>query len=160
MPGQNINGALGFLLSKGTQALHKQLNRNFNSNNFDITHEQWAMLVFLYHCEGKSHHEIAENTFRDKVSVTKIIDNLEKRELVYRTPDEKDKRVKRIFMTESGRELIPELREIAHETLKEGFSGIKKSDIESFKKVLSEVVKNFTGEDLLAYIKLNEGKWK
>jgi DNA-binding MarR family transcriptional regulator len=157
---QNIDGALGFLLNKGTQALHRQLNRNFSHNGFEITNEQWSILVYLFHCDGHGQHEIAEKTLRDKVSVTKIIDNLEKRDLVYRVQDDKDRRIKRIFLTNSGRELVPELRKIAFKTIKKGFANVSDDDLESFKRVLSEIVKNLTGEDLLKFIRINKGRWK
>ncbi len=160
MSEQNIDGALGFLLNKGTQALHRQLNRNFISSGFEITSEQWSILVFLHHCDSKSQNEIAEKTFRDKVSVTKIIDNLEKSGLVYRTPDEKDRRVKRIVLTEKGKKLVPKLKKVVFSTLVEGFNGINQKDLGSFKIVLSQIVKNFTGEDLLGFINTNKGRWK
>ena len=160
MSQQDVDGALGFLLNKGTQALHRQLNRNFVADGFEITHDQWSVLAYLYHCDGNSQHEIAEKTYRDKVSITKIIDILEKRELVYRTVDEKDRRVKRIFLTKTGKVLVPSLRKISVSTLKEVFAGIKKSELESFKFVLAEIVKNVTGENLLEFINKNKVKWK
>ena len=155
-----IDGSMGFLLSKGTQSLHRELNRNFQRNKLDITYEQWSVLIFLFHFDGKSQNEIAEQTHRDKVSVTKIIDNLEKNDLVRRAPDEKDRRVNRIFLTDVGKEVIPSLRKIAIETLTNAFNGIKKSEIKTFKKVLSVISKNTTGEDLLKFVKINEGRWK
>ena len=160
MSKNDIDGALGFLLNKGTQALHRQLNRNFVADGFDITHDQWSVLVYLFHCDGNGQHEIAEKTYRDKVSITKIIDNLEKRELVFRTVDEKDRRVKRIYLTEKGNLLVPQLRRVAVGTLKEVFSGISKGELDSFKFVLAEIVKNVTGEDLLEFINKNKVKWK
>ena len=155
-----VDGSLGFLLNKGTQTLHRQLNRSFNSGGFDITHDQWSVLVYLFHFEGIGQHEIDEKTYRDKVSITKIIDNLEKRELVLRAIDEQDRRVKRIFLTRKGKDLVPKLRRVALGTLKEVFTGIDKKDIESFKLVLSEMVKNVTGENLLEFINKNKVKWK
>jgi DNA-binding MarR family transcriptional regulator len=103
---------------------------------------------------------MAEKTYKDKVSIKKLIDNLEKRKLVYRTIDETDKRIKRVHLTEKGRELIPALREISQNSFEEGFAGIDESDIKTFKKVLSEIVKNFTGEDLLKFININKTRWK
>lgn len=157
---ERLDGALGFLLNKGTQALHRQLNRNFISNGLEITSEQWSVLAFLYHYDNKSQNEIAEKTFRDKVSVTKIIDNLEKRSLVCRKPDEKDRRVKRIILTKEGKKLVPKLKEVVFTTLTEGFKDVKKEDLDSFRLVLSQIVKNFTGENLLDFINTNKGRWK
>jgi MarR family transcriptional regulator, organic hydroperoxide resistance regulator len=93
---KNIDASLGFLLNKTTLVYQRELNRNFLSAGFDITNEQWSILIYLFNCDGKSQNEIAEKTYKDKVSVTKIIDSLEKRELVYRTNDVKDRRVKRV----------------------------------------------------------------
>lgn len=155
-----IDGSLGFLLNKGTLALHKRLNRSFQAKDFDITFEQWSILIYLFNCDGKSQNEIAEKTIRDKVSVTKIIDNLEKNNLVLRTSDEKDRRVKRIFLTESGKKIVPKLKKIATQTLEDAFKGVSKNDVDSFKTVLSLIVENLTGEDLLKFIRNNKGRWK
>ena len=155
-----FDGSLGFLLNRGTQSLHRHLNRNFHENDLDITYEQWSILVYLYHRDGRSQNDIAEQTFRDKVSVTKIIDNLEKRDLVCRSPDNKDRRINRVFLTKDGKKVVPELRSIAHKTLKEAFAGVSVKERESFKEVLSTIVKNLTGEDILNFIKINKGRWK
>lgn len=160
MSQHDIDGVLGFLLNKGTQALHRQLNRNFISNGFDITHDQWTILAYLFQNDGNSQQEIGDNTYRDKVSITKIIDNLEKRELVYRKVDSKDRRVRRVFLTKKGRVLVPKLKSITLYTLKEVFSGINHNSLESFKQVLSKIVKNVTGENLLEFINKNKVKWK
>lgn len=155
-----INSSLGFLLSKGTQTLYRQLNRNFNSLSNDITFEQWSIMKLLFYCDGKSQNEIAENTFKDKVSIAKIIDILEKNELVYRTFDDKDRRVKRVFLTEKGKKKVPELKTIADRTIIEAFNNVSKNDLESFRKVLTLIVKNLTGEDILEIIKINKSRWK
>lgn len=160
MSQHDIDGVLGFLLNKGNQALHRQLNRNFISNGFDITHDQWSILAYLFQNDGNSQQEIGDNTYRDKVSITKIIDNLEKRELVYRKVDLKDRRVRRIFLTKKGKVLVPKLKNITFYTLKEVFSGINQNSLESFKQVLSKIVKNVTGENLLEFINKNKVKWK
>jgi DNA-binding MarR family transcriptional regulator len=160
MPDVFIDGTLGFLLNKGTQALHRQLNRNFVAKGYDITNEQWSILIFLYHCDGSSQNEIAEKTLKDKVSVTKIVDNLVKNGMVLREQDKHDRRINRIFLTDDGKDLVPKLRNIALNTIESGFDNIDKNEIAVFKKVLSEIVKNLTGEDLLTFIEKNKSRWK
>lgn len=160
MPLKSIDGSLGFLMNKGSLVFQRQLNRNFSSSGYDITYEQWSTLMYLLNCDGNSQNEIAEKTHRDKVSVTKIIDNLEKRQLVIRKQDESDRRVKRIFITKNGKKLVPNLKNIAEKTLNEAFSDIKKKDLDSFKTVLSNIVENLTGQDLLEFVNINKGRWK
>lgn len=155
-----IKGSLGFLLNRGTQVFHRQLNRNFNANGYKITSEQWSVLSFLNQFDGKSQNEIAEKTFRDKVSTTKIIDNLESRTLAQRRLDKTDRRVKRVFITKAGKEIYPELRKIADNTISEAFSKVNKKDLDSFELVLSKIILSFTGEDILNFISNNKGIWK
>lgn len=154
------NSSLGFLLSKGNQTLHRQLNRNFNSSSKEITFEQWSILNCLFLRDGKSQNEIAESTFKDKVSVTKIIDNLEKNEFVYRSFDERDRRVKRIFLTEKGKQKVPQLKTIADRTILEAFKNVSENEVKSFRRVLTIIVKNITGEDLFELLKNNKSRWK
>ena len=156
----SIDGSLGFLLNKGTQTFHRELNRDFQRCSHDITYEQWSVLIFLFHCNGSSQNEIAEQTYRDKVSVTKIIDSLEKRSLVLRKPDDKDRRVNRIFLTDGGKQIVPKLKKIAVDTIKSAFLGAEEKDIGSFRLVLSLIIKNLSGEDILEFINLNKGRWK
>ena len=160
MPLKSIDGSLGFLMNKGSLVFQRELNRNFNSSGYDITYEQWSTLMYLLHSDGNSQNEMAEKTHRDKVSITKIIDNLEKRDLVLRKQDNNDRRIKRIFITKSGKKLVPNLKSIAEKTLNEAFSDIKKKDLDSFKNVLSSIVENLTGQDLLEFVNINKGRWK
>jgi len=160
MSKNKIDGSLGFLISNGNLALLRHLNRNFHSAGFDVTKEQWSLLLCLQHQEGETQRFLAEKTLRDKVSITKVIDSLAKRNLVERIPDEKDRRIKRIFLTKEGKKIIPSLKKIALKSLENAFVGVKQNDLENFKKVLSTINMNLTGTDLLEFINTNKRRWK
>jgi DNA-binding MarR family transcriptional regulator len=85
---------------------------------------------------------------------------LAKRNLVERRPDEKDRRVKRIYLTKEGKKIIPKLKSIALKSLEEAFAGVTKKDLDIFKKVLSKINLNLTGTDLLEFINNNKRRWK
>ncbi len=74
--------------------------------------------------------------------------------------DENDRRVRRIFLTDEGKKIVPKLKKIAEQTLEEAFKGASNNDVESFKRVLSLIVQNLTGEDLLKFINTNKRRWK
>jgi len=155
-----IDGSLGFIISNGNLALLRQLNRNFQAAGYDITKEQWSLLICLLHQEGETQRFFADKTLRGKVSITKVVDSLAKRNLVERRPDEKDRRVKRIYLTREGKKIIPKLKSIALKSLDEAFAGVTKKDIDIFKKVLSKINYNLTGTDLLEFINNNKRRWK
>ena len=53
---------------------------------YDVTCEQWSVLVNLGKKNGQSQQELAGLICKDKTSVTRLIDNMEKHSLVVRIP--------------------------------------------------------------------------
>lgn len=72
-------------------------------NNFDLTFEQWVLLLKVNQRDGLNQNELAFITDRNKASLTRIINKLEKKHLVARIPSSDDKRVNNIFLTTNGR---------------------------------------------------------
>lgn len=60
------------------------------------------VLTCLWHQDGINQQEIANITVKDKASMTYLIDNLVKRDLVYRAEDNNDRRNKLIYLTRQG----------------------------------------------------------
>jgi DNA-binding MarR family transcriptional regulator len=54
------------------------LQKNFKQANLDITIEQWSVLYHLWKEDGMSQQQLCDATFRDKPSITRLVDNLEK----------------------------------------------------------------------------------
>ena len=55
--------------------------------------------VHLWKEDGQSQQELCKATFRDKPSITRLVDNLEKLQLVKRVASTNDRRINRIFLT-------------------------------------------------------------
>ena len=75
----------------------------------DLTLSQFGVLETIYHLGPMSQSEIGNKLLRSGGNITLVIDNLEKRGLVYRQRDTKDRRVVIVFLTESGREHINQI---------------------------------------------------
>ncbi len=133
---------LGFLIVRARNMIVKHLHRNFINNGHDLTHEQFSILISLVYQDGQSQQELANNTFRDKVSATKIIDSLEKRNLVVRKTDSMDRRVNKIYLTDAAKKVFPEIYEIAQGTMNSAVDGIPQNQIAEFKSVLNSIYEN------------------
>ncbi len=133
---------IGFLLVRARNMIVKHLHRNFVNNGHDLTHEQFSILVNLFYYDGQSQQELANNTFRDKVSATKVIDSLEKRKLVVRKNNPLDRRVNKIFLTSEAKKIFPELSEIARDTIDNAIEGISQNKIKDFESVLNSIHEN------------------
>lgn len=74
--------------------------------SYDITPEQWSVLYQAYLEEGINQKEIALRTEKDQPTVTRILDVLDKKQLITRSTDPADRRAFLIHATDSARKLI------------------------------------------------------
>ncbi len=85
--------------------LRQFLQKKFKENNIDLTYEMHQIMACLWKKDGINQQELADLTLKDKASMTYLIDNLTKRELVKRTEDPIDRRSKLIYLTARGKQL-------------------------------------------------------
>jgi DNA-binding MarR family transcriptional regulator len=108
----------------------------------DITIEQWSVLYHLWKQDGVNQQELCNATFRDKPSITRLVDNLEKLKLVKRVASKEDRRRNLIYLTDTARKLQDQSMELANQTLNEALEGVAPDDIELCKQVLQKVYDN------------------
>lgn len=133
-----------FITGKASTAIARRLQKNFKQNGIDITIEQWSVLYQLWKQDGMSQQELCNATFRDKPSITRLVDNLEKQKLVRRIPSKNDRRINKIYLTETAKKLEDQTMELADQTLMEGLAGVDAASIELCKAVLQQVYDNLT----------------
>jgi DNA-binding MarR family transcriptional regulator len=83
-------------------------------NVFGLTLPQYRVLSALNLNEGCRLTTLSDRLLRAKSTITRIIDNLEDRQLVRRTNDTEDRRAQRVVLTHAGDQLLEQARE-AHE---------------------------------------------
>ena len=131
-----------FISGKASTAIARRLQKKFNANGLNLTIEQWSVLYHLWKDDGKSQQELCNDTFRDKPSITRLIDNLEKLNLVTREADENDRRINKVVLTKQALKLQEQTMELAEETLNEALDGVPPEQIELCKQVLQKVYDN------------------
>ena len=133
---------LGMLIGQVHRLSTKKFVQNSHNSGLDISMDQWIVLGPIWENDGLSHKEISEYCLKDKTSVTKIIDTLEKKNLVVRVPDQLDHRVKRVVLSNKGKELFLQAIPIMELTRDELRDGITEQDIESLRSVLTKIYNN------------------
>lgn len=134
-----------FITGKASTAIARRLQKNFKQAGVDITIEQWSVLYHLWKEDGQSQQQLCEATFRDKPSITRLVDNLEKNKLVKRVGNKKDRRINQILLTQLGRKIEEESMAVANQTLNEALAGVTNGQIEIAKEVLQIVYDNLSG---------------
>jgi MarR family transcriptional regulator, organic hydroperoxide resistance regulator len=137
-----LNDSIGFLIGTTGRALAASLNKNLSDEQTGITFEQWTLLVRLWQKDGQSQQEIANCCQKDKTTITRLIDNLEKLHYVVRMEDKSDRRNKLIYLTELGKSMQEKLMPVAEKTIKDARAGISEEEMEVCKNVLRKIKEN------------------
>jgi DNA-binding MarR family transcriptional regulator len=135
---------LFFLIKRTSRAFIRRLNRNFSEAGHDITGEQWRLLTRLWCTDGQRQQDLADVVHKDKTSITRIVDSMEKRDLVVRIPDRMDRRQKLIYLTDKGKRFQEELMQIAQKTSLEAEQGIESGHMDVFRDVLAKIQGNLS----------------
>ena len=138
----DIQLIFAILNGKVSTAINRKLLRNFRLNDIDISPEQWTILLSLWEKDGVTQQDLCNATFKDKPSMTRLIDNMERQHLVVRISDKRDRRTNLIHLTKTGRELEGKAFVIANQTLKEGLKEISMDDLKIAQEVLRKIFTN------------------
>ena len=119
---------------------------DLQNNGINVTPEQYLVLDILWENQPLSQQKIADMIQKDKNSVTKIIDSLEKKNLVSRIVDKNDRRINIIELTEDGRNLEKIATDVAIKFMNDVVQGIDKQDLDSYMKVMRQMKNNLERE--------------
>ena len=138
----HIQDSLGLMIYRTALALKSALQRCFKEKGFEITAEQWVIMRHLWEDEGISQREIGEKAAKDKPNITRMLDALEKKRLIFRQPDPRDRRKFCVYLTKEGKQLHERLLPLA-QTLRERVTrSLSQPEIDRVKETLSKINRN------------------
>jgi len=112
--------------------------RTAKQTDIKLTMAQFGLLFTI--CQEKDEvilKDMAEKMGKDKSSILRMIDLLEKKELVRRVVDQNDRRKNQLLVTKKGERFITEFRKIEFELNKELQEGLSEDDMQNFYKVVN-----------------------
>ena len=89
--------------------------------------------------EGTPSTKLGPKMGMEPRSMTRMIKSLEKNGLIVKKPDKKDKRMVRLYLTNSGNELRKKSRDVVIKFNEKIFETIKQKELETCFKVLREI---------------------
>ena len=127
-----------------------QVIKKLYDNSFDDLRIKYGLtmneiMFLLYLDKNKANNtasEIVENLVTTKSHISKSIDSLAKGNVIIRIQDELDKKIIRLYISDTANDLLDDLRtreEIINRTITKG---IPKDDLENFNRVLEQMKKN------------------
>ncbi len=139
--------SIGTQIGKTFRVLRHTLQREFINAGYNLTLEQWLILLLLKIRNNRSQYELGDACDKEKTTITRIIDNLYKHGFVKRVQDENNRRSNIISITEKGYEAEKVLTPIAIEINKKALKGFSQEEIELFFNMMNRIINNLNEEN-------------
>lgn len=131
---------IGMLTNKISKKLIYYVNSNLEK--FNLTTEQWVVLLNLSKQNKISQKLLAKLSGKDQSTLTRILDILERKNFIERHPSKEDRRSFAIHITETGlnitEQVIPFLDELFNNLLED----ISSEKLEIYNEVLLKIDNN------------------
>lgn len=125
---------LRFVSNHVSQAFQSKMQDN------GVTVSEWVIMREMFRTGYTSTTEISSNTGLTKSAVSKLIARLEEKALVIRLIAEEDQRNQVLFLSKSGKLLVPKLAILADQNDAEFFEFLSQSERESLLSVMRKIV--------------------
>jgi len=114
----------------------------FHEHGIELSREQWLVLKKLNDKDGQTQNDLASITNRSKTSLTRLINTMEKKELVYRALSIKDKRVNHIHLSDFGKATFLSSLPVLKKMMDEIEENISREDLAKTIEVLGQIQQN------------------
>lgn len=134
-----LNECINFLLTRAQQTVFQYVKANLSQ--FDVTPAQYGILKCLWNENGQTPKQIAKILSLDGSTITGVIDRMESKGLVIRTPDPDDRRTLKVIITDKGLELREQIEKVIEEVNEYILEIFTRDEQEQLKKFL-ELIAN------------------
>jgi len=117
--------------------------RTLKKAEIKLTFEQFGLLHSINREEDDViQNDMAEIMGKDKSVIMRLIDSLEKKELIRRVAHANDRRKNYLMVTKKGEMVIKKILQIENELMEELQQGLTSSDMNTFNKVVNQIKSN------------------
>jgi MarR family transcriptional regulator for hemolysin len=139
----NLDRNLGFLLHDVARLMRKRFEQN--ARDLGLTRAQGQVLVHLADNEGIHQGALAEKLGVEPITLTRILDRLEKAGLIERLLYRQDRRVRLLRLTPAAHPLIDAIFAVGAMTRDEAMAGVADEDRDRLFDILARMKVNLTG---------------
>lgn len=133
----------GFIIERTAKRMKQALHKRLLEEEANITADQWVLLNILADEAPVSQFEIAERSYKDAPTVTRMIDLLHKKGLVDRLADPNDRRRFQVVLTAQGRRKYQETMPLVREIRALGYDGLTDADLNQLIRIMNTIFQNF-----------------
>ena len=127
-------------------ARHLRLDADRRASAYGLTRAQWVILIWLERQPGLSQKELAEIVEVEPITVGRLIDRLEAREMVERRADPEDRRIWRLHLRAPALPVLSELHAERADMLHMVAGGIEPATLRMVKDGLARMKTNVVAD--------------
>lgn len=138
---------IGSFIDRTYKVVRQDLISRFKEAGIDLTPEQWVVLSKLSE-KDMYQTDLASHSFRDKPTVSRIVDLLMKKGLVDRVRDQVDGRRLQVHITRKGRETVLQAKPAVDASRQLGWTNLSESEYGTLITLLDKIFVNYTGHSV------------
>lgn len=134
---------IGVYIDRTYKVVRQDLINRFKKANVNITPEQWVLLSKLE--SGKiNQSELANESFKDKHTVSRILDLLAKKTFITREQDPEDGRRYQVSLTQLGKEELEKARPHVYASRDKGWKNLTNEEYSQLRSLLDKVFGSYS----------------
>lgn len=138
---QKLEDVLYYLLEKTNKVIRRYSQVRFSEAGLEITVDQWLVLKKISDSERITQIELANAIFKDRASITRILDLLLEKKLV-RKDAGSDRRAYELTLTAAGEKFMEQAMMIVRSVRKKGMESIPDKEQEQLRSSLQKIINN------------------
>lgn len=139
---EQLNNVVNFLLEQTVRQMRGYAQRQLDTLQTGITVDQWVILKIIEERKQISQVELAQVSQKDTASITRILDLLQKKDLIQRIDDEYDRRKYMISLTGEGTEFVMRNLPFINRIRGQIVQGLSQEEIQALKSILDKIRQN------------------
>lgn len=139
---ENLDLIFFYHLDKAIKTYRQFAQEKLKENGFDITIDQWLVLKAVSENQDINHNDLADAVFKDKASVTRIIELLVKGRYLKSEVHPDSGRKRKLTVTKKANSLLVAIRPLVLQNRKTALKNISNEEIIIAEKVLKRIALN------------------
>ncbi len=141
---EKLSNTFFYNLEKTVKIYRQFFLNQFKKHGFEITLDQWLILNTIIDYPEATQNEIAEMVFKDKASVTRIIELLVKNEYLTREIHPTNRRMFKLTITPKGQETLEQSKDLVQKIRRTALGEISDAEISTAQNILKKITENST----------------
>jgi DNA-binding MarR family transcriptional regulator len=142
MADRRLQDVLFYSLEAAIKAYRRFAQARLSAAGIDITIDQWLVLKTIHESADVTLQQVGAAVFKDFASVTRIVQLLERKGLLLRTPHPNDGRRSELVLTSAGESVIRTVEPIVQANRRQALDGVDADDMARLRAVLRRITEN------------------